>query len=212
MYVYLQRYLQNTVTCVHGFFSKVFVSCRSAWLLAIIYSVDLFTCCTCVLWWLYLFISIYRLIDLLLMQLFLIYPQACSCNELFFVYISLSKMICAWAFYSIYLAALLVHMVTILNIIGVACHHLCSINSLTNLTRPVLIKFHPLILPYKAKSPSKKPNKSWVNGKTWGFQRWFLGGSRPPTTRASEISRSSETLRILLINSIGLWVKHTRHF
>ena len=156
MYVYLQRYLQNTVTCVHGFFSKVFVSCRSAWLLAIIYSVDLFTCCTCVLWWLYLFISIYRLIDLLLMQLFfLIYPQACSCNELFFVYISLSKMICAWAFYSIYLAALLVHMVTILNIIGVACHHLCSINSLTNLTRPVLIKFHPLILPYKAK-PIKK--------------------------------------------------------
>lgn len=64
-------------------------------------------------------------------------------------------MICAWAFYSIYLAALLVHMVTILNIIGVACHHLCSINSLTNLTRPVLIKFHPLILPYKAK-PIKK--------------------------------------------------------
>ena len=101
--------------------------------------------------------SIYRLIDLLIhpAALFLIYPQACSCIELFFVYISLSKMICAWAFYSIYLAALLVHMVAILNIIGVACHHLCSINSLTNLTRPVLIKFHPLILPYKAK-PIKK--------------------------------------------------------
>lgn len=183
MYVYLQ----NTVICVHRFFSKVFVSCRSAWLPAIIQLICLLAVCTCVLWWLYLFISFpFLSIDSLIYwftQLFLIYPQACSCIELFFVYISsLSKMICAWAFYSIYLAALLVHMATILNNIGVACHHLCSIHSLTNLTNTDLWstactdKVSPCQCSIQGGFPSQK-NKQILGCKTWGFQRCFSGAA-----------------------------------
>ena len=114
----------------------------------------------------------------------MIYPQACSCIELFFFYISLSKMICAWAFYSIYLAALFLHMVTILNIIGVACHHLCSINSLTNLTNTDLSstactdRVSPSHCSIQGGFPSRKATQIlWSTGKNVGVSNDGFSGA-----------------------------------